>query len=51
MNEYLPRIVVALAGLIAIGWHCYRWGHADGKAEGYLSGDAVGRADSRAAEP
>lgn len=48
MNEYLPRILVALAGLFAIGWHCYRCGHTDGRADGYFSGDAVSRADSHA---
>ena len=49
MTEYLPTILAALA--VGACWYCYCWGHADGKAEGYLSGSAVGRADSRAAEP
>lgn len=50
MNEYLPRILVAIAGLIAIGWYFgHRRGYAKGLAEGYLSGPSVGRADSHAA--
>ena len=36
MDEYLPRILVALAGLIAIGCYCYRCGYAAGHADGEL---------------
>ena len=52
MNEYLPRILAALAGLFAIGWYFgHRRGYAKGLTDGYLDGPAVGQADSRAAEP
>lgn len=46
MNEYLSITLAAL--VVCSCWYGYRWGHADGKAEGYLSGNAVNRADSHA---
>ena len=51
MTEYLPHIITAVvsaAALIAIGWYCHRWGHADGYAEGYERGRSEGLADGYA---
>ena len=39
MTEYLPRILAALAALVAIGWYCYRWGRDNGYAEGHADGE------------
>lgn len=36
MNEYLSWIIAALAAVAS--WYCYRWGHDDGRAEGYAVG-------------
>lgn len=38
MTEYL----LTLAALIAVGWYCRRWGHSDGRAEGYEAGRLKG---------
>ena len=42
MNEYIPRILAALAALFAVGWYCRRWGISDGYAEGYDAGRTNG---------
>lgn len=42
-------IYIVIAAIVACAcWYCYRCGHTDGRADGYLSGDAVSKADSRA---
>ena len=41
MNQYIPY-VAAFAALIAVGWYCRRWGHSDGRAEGYEVGRLKG---------
>lgn len=40
MTEYLIHII-AIAGAAA-SWYCYRWGRADGHAEGYEDGRTKG---------
>lgn len=42
-------IYIVLAAIVACAcWYCYRCGHTDGRADGYLSGDAVSKADGHA---
>jgi hypothetical protein len=40
MTDYLIPLL-ALLGAIA-SWYCYRWGHDDGRAEGYDEGRQKG---------
>lgn len=38
MTEYLfPALAVISAG---VSWYCYRWGHSDGREDGYAAGYA-----------
>ena len=40
MTEYLPFLIAAAGA--AASWYCYRWGHEDGRAEGYDNGRTDG---------
>ena len=40
MTNYLPFLIAAAGA--AASWYCYRWGHDDGRAEGYDSDRTAG---------
>ena len=40
MTEYLPFLITAAGA--AASWYCYRWGHDDGRAEGFDDGRTKG---------
>ena len=42
MPDYIVPIIAAGIALVAVGWYCRRWGHADGRAEGYEDGRTKG---------
>ena len=42
MTDYIVPIIAAGIALVAVGWYCRRWGHADGIADGYEAGRTKG---------
>ena len=40
MTEYLPFLIAAAGA--AASWYGYRWGHEDGRAEGFDEGRTKG---------
>ena len=42
MIDLVIAALAALVALVAIGWYCRRWGHADGYTDGYDAGRTKG---------